>query len=150
MNPPSDLPTLLGQIRACRICEAHLPLGPNPVLQAASTSRLLIVGQAPGKGQSGDLPPRPECAQHWHESLLRLLPQVRLTLLVGRFAQAYFLQERNQPTLTQTVAHWPGYLPQFMPLPHPSPRNGFWLRRNPWFEEEAIPVLQLTVQEALK
>lgn len=103
----------------------------------------------PGKGKSGDLPPRPECASHWHGQLLPLLPNVQLTLLVGRYAQGYFLGDTAKSTLTETVVHWADYLPRYMPLPHPSPRNQFWLRRNPWFEREAIPELQQLVAQAL-
>ncbi|WP_299705529.1 uracil-DNA glycosylase family protein [uncultured Pontibacter sp.] len=103
----------------------------------------------PGKGKSGDLPPRPECAQHWHQQLLPLLPNIQLTLLVGKYAQDYFLGPTAKPTLTETVTHWTDYLPKYMPLPHPSPRNQFWLRRNPWFEQEAIPELQQLVAQAL-
>jgi uracil-DNA glycosylase len=104
----------------------------------------------PGKGKSGDLPPRPECARHWHQQLLPLLPNIQLTLLVGKYAQDYFLGAGAKPTLTETVTHWPDYLPAFIPLPHPSPRNEFWLRRHPWFEQETVPVLQELVAEALR
>ena len=103
----------------------------------------------PGKGKSGDLPPRPECAQYWHQQLLPLLPNIQLTLLVGKYAQDYFLGTAAKPTLTETVTCWTDYLPQFIPLPHPSPRNQFWLRRNEWFEQEAIPELQHLVAQAL-
>jgi len=104
----------------------------------------------PGKGRSGDLPPRPECAQHWHQQLLSLLPNIQLTLLVGKYAQDYFLGASANPTLTETVTAWADYLPAYMPLPHPSPRNQFWLRRHPWFEQEAVPVLQQLVAEVLR
>jgi len=104
----------------------------------------------PGKGKSGDLPPRPECAQHWHQQLLAQLPDIELTLLIGKYAQDHFLQKSAKATLTETVAHWHEYLPRYMPLPHPSPRNQFWLRRNSWFEADAVPVLQQLVQELLQ
>lgn len=103
----------------------------------------------PGKSKSGDLPPRPECARHWHQQLLAFLPNIELTLLVGKYAQDYFLGATARPTLTETVTHWADYLPEYMPLPHPSPRNQFWLRRNPWFEQEAIPELRQLVAQAL-
>lgn len=103
----------------------------------------------PGKGKSGDLPPRPECARHWHGQLLAQLPEVRLTLLVGKYAQDYFLGDKAKPTLTETVTNWQEYLPAYMPMPHPSPQNQFWLRRNPWFEAEAVPFIQQLVQSII-
>ncbi|GAB2544800.1 uracil-DNA glycosylase family protein [Rufibacter soli] len=189
------LEELLTQIRACQLCTAHLPHGPRPVVRASATSRLLVVGQAPGSkvhasgvpwddqsgkrlrqwlglspdqfydeahvaivpmgfcypgtGKSGDLPPRPECAAHWHPQLLPRLPQVQLTLLIGNYAQKAFLGSRAKPTLTQTVEAWQEYLPQYLPLPHPSPRNIAWFKRHPWFEREVVPTLQQIVQSTL-
>jgi len=96
----------------------------------------------PGKGKSGDLPPRPECAPLWHEKLLAMMPDVELTLLIGLYAQKHYLPNNCARNLTQTVRAWQTYSPQFLPLPHPSPRNAFWLRKNPWFEEEVVPHLQ--------
>lgn len=96
----------------------------------------------PGTGKSGDLPPRPECAPLWHERLLAELPQVRLTLLVGMYAQKHYLGAAASKTLTDTVRGWRRHLPRFLPLPHPSPRNQLWLKRNPWFEAELVPALQ--------
>lgn len=184
---------LLEEVRACRVCEAHLPLGPRPVLRADVRARVLIVGQAPGtrvhatglpwndpsgdrlrswlavdretfydearfaiipaglcypgRGRSGDLPPRPECAPLWHPRLRALLPAVRLTLLVGQYAQAYYLGHRRKATLTGTVHAWREYGPDFLPLPHPSPRNTRWLRVNPWFERDVVPELRRRVAE---
>ncbi len=103
----------------------------------------------PGKGRSGDLPPRPECAPLWHTRARALLGHVRLTLLIGQYAQAYYLAEAAQATLTDTVAHYAHYLPHTLPLPHPSPRNRPWLSRNPWFSQRLIPDLQQLVQQAL-
>jgi uracil-DNA glycosylase len=103
----------------------------------------------PGSGSSGDLPPRPECAATWHARLLPNLQQRRLTLLVGRYAQAWFLRERQRGTLTDTVRAWADFLPEFLPLPHPSPRNQLWLKANPWFEAELVPVLREQVRSAL-
>ena len=103
----------------------------------------------PGKGKSGDLPPRPECAPHWHPQLLALMKSVRLTLLIGQYSQVYYLSERVKENLTATVQHFRDFLPQFLPLPHPSPRNGIWLRRNPWFEQELLPVLKTIVSREL-
>jgi len=103
----------------------------------------------PGSGTSGDLPPRPECAPLWHERLLAMMPAVRLTLLIGGFAQARYLQPAPGTNLTETVQAWRDFLPDRVPLPHPSPRNRIWLRRNPWFAEELLPVLRRLVQSIL-
>ena len=190
------LDKLLTEIRACRLCAAHLPLGPRPVLQASVTSRLLIVSQAPGRkvhdsgipfndvsgdrlrewlgidrdtfydasriaivpmgfcfpgtSRGGDLPPRPECAPTWHPRLLALLKQVKLTLVIGQYAQAGILGVPRGTRLTDTVQAWREHLAQGrLPLPHPSPRNQLWLVRNPWFEAELLPVLRECVNAAL-
>jgi uracil-DNA glycosylase len=184
-----SLDDLLARVRACRLCEAHLPLGPRPVLRAQAGARLLIVGQAPGTKvhatgipwndpsgerlrdwlqtppevfydearvaivpmgfcypgrdpRGGDLPPRPECAPAWHPPLQQALADVHLTLLVGSYAQAYYLGRRRKRTMTETVRGFRDYLPDFLPLPHPSWRNTAWLKRNPWFEDELLPVLR--------
>ena len=188
------LDTLLREIRACTLCEAHLPLGPRPVLRASDTARVLIVGQAPGtkvhatgipwndaSGQrlrgwldmtpedfydesriaivpmgfcypgrqgSGDAPPRPECRATWHPRLLPQLKQVRLTLLFGQYAHAYFLGDRRKATLTDTVRAWRDYGPALLPMPHPSPRNVGWFKANPWFEAEVVPALRERVRAA--
>lgn len=204
MTPSSDsfarlaamtllLYTLLDDVRACRLCEAHLPLGPRPVLQAHPGARLLIAAQAPGRrvhdtglpfndpsgdrlrdwmgitrdvfynpqlialvpmgfcypgtGQAGDLPPRPECADTWRQPLLALLKNVRFTLVIGQYAQAWHLGGCG--SLTDRVRAWRDYWPDLMPLPHPSPRNNLWLRRNPWFEEDVVPALRRRVGEVL-
>ncbi len=186
---PDPLAELLAEVRACRACAAHLPLGPRPVLRAAASARLLIVGQAPGTrvhatgvpwndpsgdrlrdwldigrdafydaarvaivpmgfcypgrdGNGGDLPPRPECAPLWHARLRALLPRVELTLLVGRYAQAYYLGARAGKRMAETVRAWRGFLPDFLPLPHPSWRTRGWVARNPWFEAEVVPALR--------
>lgn len=183
------LPALLREIRACTACAASLPHEPRPVLRAAASARLLIVGQAPGtkvhmtgipwNDRSGDrlrewleierdvfyderriaivpmgfcfpgsspsgadLPPRPECALLWHARLAALLPRIELTLLVGLYAQAHYLGRRRRLSLTQTVAAWRDYLPEYFPLPHPSWRNTAWLRKNPWFAHELLPELR--------
>jgi uracil-DNA glycosylase len=189
------LDALLREARACRLCEASLPLGPRPVLQASATAKLLIVGQAPGtrvhasgvpwsdasgrrlrewlqldeatfydpariailpmglcypgRAGSGDAPPRPECRRTWHPRLMPLLPQVELTLLIGQYAQTHFLAERRRATLTDTVRAWREYLPRYLPLPHPSPRNVGWFKANPWFEGDVLPVLRERVRAAL-
>lgn len=96
----------------------------------------------PGKGDHGDLPPRPECAPLWHPRLRAALPQVRLTLLVGSYAQAYYLGDRRKVSLSDTVQAYAEYLPAFFPLPHPSPRNRRWLSQRPWFEAAILPQLR--------
>ncbi len=199
METTSDetLATLLARVRACRVCEPALPLGARPVVRAASSARLLIVGQAPGtkvhatgipwndpSGQrlrswlnltpeqfydesriaivpmglcypgrydkGGDRPPRPECAPLWHAALRAHLPHVRLTLLIGRYAQAYYLGKQCPASLSETVALWRDYLPHgFFPLPHPSWRTTAWQKKRPWFDDALLPVLQKTVHALL-
>lgn len=181
--------SLLAAVRNCRACAAHLPLGPRPVLQAAETSRILIVGQAPGmrvhttgipwddasgerlrgwmgvgkdifydesriaiipmgycypgRGSSGDLPPRRECAELWLTQLLAKLPQIEMTLLIGQHAQRHFLGSRRKSSLAETTKAWREYAPQYIALPHPSPRNTPWLQRNSGFEQELLPELRM-------
>ncbi len=102
----------------------------------------------PGRGKSGDNPPDPRCAPQWHRQVLQRLPQVRLTLLVGQYAQRHYLEQFR--SLTDNVRQWRDHLDQGrLPLPHPSPRNNLWLRRNPWFEQEVVPELQHRVRAAL-
>jgi uracil-DNA glycosylase len=100
----------------------------------------------PGSGERGDLPPRPECAPLWQPRFRAALPGIRLTLLVGMHAQAYFLGKRRKKTLAQTVRAWREYLPEFFPLPHPSPRNRLWMKNNPWFVKEVLPALRRRVR----
>jgi uracil-DNA glycosylase len=192
-----SLAALLADIRACRLCTAHLPDGPRPIVQATPSSRLLIVGQAPGRkvhatgipfndasgdrlrtwlgmdrdtfydarrialvpmgfcfpgsGRSGDLPPRPECAPTWHPRLMPKLKHVQLTLAIGQYAQMGLLGARCGPTLTDTVSNWRDHLANgVLPLPHPSPRNQLWLKRNPWFESELLPILRREVARAIE
>lgn len=102
----------------------------------------------PGTGKSGDLPPRPECAQKWRESLLAQLPNVELTLVLGKYAQNYHFGKSNR-SLTELVKAWQEYWPDMAPLPHPSPRNNIWLSKNPWFEQEFTPRLRDRVDEIL-
>ena len=103
----------------------------------------------PGTGKSGDLPPRKECAETWRESLLAQMPDVELTILLGQYAQRYHLGKQCHKSLTETVKAWRDYWPKYLPLPHPSPRNIALLQRNPWLEEELIPVLQQRVASLL-
>jgi uracil-DNA glycosylase len=100
----------------------------------------------PGTGKSGDLPPRSECAPAWREQLLSHLTKVKLTLVIGQYAQAYHLPGERD-SLTELVQGWRAYWPQTVPLPHPSPRNNLWIRRNPWFADQLLPVLQARVAE---
>ena len=102
----------------------------------------------PGTGKSGDLPPRAECAPAWREQLLSRLSQLELTLVIGQYAQAYHLDEAKS-SLTEKVRAWRNYWPDTVPLPHPSPRNNIWLRRNPWFETDLLPVLRQRVAAVL-
>lgn len=103
----------------------------------------------PGKGKSGDLPPRKECAPQWHAEILNQLRDVQLTLLIGKYAQDYYLGEHSRKNLTENVLHFEEFLPNYLPLPHPSPRNGIWLKKNDWFEKQVIPSLQERVHELL-
>ena len=186
------LADLLREIRACTHCAGQLPLGPRPILRAAATARLAVVGQAPGTKvhasgipwddpsgrrlrdwlglapevfydetriailptgfcypgrlpRGGDAPPRPECAPLWHPRLRALLPNIELTLLIGGHAQSHYLGGRRLPSVRATVAAWRDYLPDHMPMPHPSWRVNAWLRRNPWFETEVLPELRARI-----
>ena len=103
----------------------------------------------PGTGTAGDLPPRPECAPAWREKLVRHLSNLRLTLVIGQYAQAYHLPDAGA-SVTSVVQSWRAHWPNVVPLPHPSPRNNMWLRRNPWFEEDLLPRLRARVAEVLK
>lgn len=96
----------------------------------------------PGKGKSGDLPPRKDFALKWHKKLLENLPNIDLIILIGQYSQKFYLGNRLKPTLTETVKSFREYLPKYLPLVHPSPRNLIWLKKNPWFEEEVVPLLR--------
>lgn len=102
----------------------------------------------PGTGNSGDLPPRPECAPAWRAPLLSHLNQLRLTLVIGRYALDYHLPDAGA-SLTERVQGWRNHWPQVVPLPHPSPRNNLWLKRNPWFARELLPQLRTRVAQVL-
>jgi len=95
----------------------------------------------PGKGKSGDLPPRKECQEHWHQKVLAQMPAVETTLLIGQYAQQAYLPDAKS-SLTENVERWRLWFPRFIPLPHPSPRNTRWLKQRPWFEAEIVPELQ--------
>ncbi len=102
----------------------------------------------PGSGRSGDLPPRPECEPAWRKQLLGYLGQVEITIVLGQYAQAYHFGNKRV-AVTELVKSWRTYWPRLIPLPHPSPRNNIWLRRNPWFEVEVLPALQRRIAEVL-
>lgn len=104
----------------------------------------------PGKGKSGDLAPRKGFADKWHKRTLALAPDIELHILVGSYAQRYYLHQKSSAKLTETVRHYQDYLPEFFPLVHPSPRNNIWQRKNPWFEAEVIPELQKRVKSILE
>ncbi|WP_295877700.1 uracil-DNA glycosylase family protein [uncultured Zhongshania sp.] len=119
--------------------------------QFYSDTRLAIMPMGfcyPGKGRSGDLPPRKECAPQWHARLLAQMPAVDLVLLIGQYAQNYYLQD-NFKNLTDRVQNYPTDS-RFFPLPHPSPRNQMWLRRNPWFECDVLPRLRERIAPLLE
>jgi uracil-DNA glycosylase len=113
------------------------------------TSRIAIVPIGlcyPGTVDGADLPPCRECAPLWQPRFRAALPDIRLTLLVGAYAQAFYLKRRRKKTLADTVRAWRDYLPEFFPLPHPSWRNIGWLERNPWFEKDVLPALRRRVR----
>jgi len=103
----------------------------------------------PGKGKSGDLPPRKECAPLWHEPLFQQMKRLQLRLLIGSYAQNYYLRDQAKRTLTETVRNYKEYLPEYLPLPHPSPRNNIWFKKNIWFEEELLPELRKIITQLL-
>ncbi|MEO1436586.1 MAG: uracil-DNA glycosylase family protein [Bacteroidota bacterium] len=187
---------LLQEIRKCEVCLPFLEAGCRPIVTASPKSKLVLIGQAPGRvvhetgvpwddasgknlrawlgidstifynpdqvalipmgfcypgtGKSGDLPPRKECAPLWHQRLLDEMPNVQLTILIGQYAQKQYLAKAKKKTLTETVQHYENYLPQFLPLPHPSPRNNIWQKKNPWFKEDLLPKLQSIVRNLLQ
>lgn len=115
-------------------------------------SRIAIIPMGfcyPGSASRGDLPPRPECCRTWHPRLLPMLSNIGLTLAIGAYAQNYYLGKSRKKSLTETVANWRNYAPAIIPLPHPSPRNNIWLKRNPWFEKELLPELANRVAKVL-
>ena len=179
---------------ACRRCEKILE--PRPVFRAAKSSRLLIVGQAPGRRvhetgipwndpsgdvlrgwlavdrdefydtariaivpvglcypgtvDGADLPPPRQCAPLWQPRFRAALPAIGLTLLVGQYAQKYWLGAHDKGSLSERVRRFRDYLPEFFPLPHPSWRNKGWLKRNPWFEADVIPALRRRVKACMR
>lgn len=104
----------------------------------------------PGSGKSGDLPPRKDFAPKWHPQIFKLMPYIQLTVLVGAYAQKYYLKPNPYKTLTETVRHYEDFLPHYFPIVHPSPRNQIWLKKNPWFETDNLPTLKRLVRTILK
>jgi len=104
----------------------------------------------PGKGKSGDLPPRKECAPLWHDTLFKYMKEVKLTLLIGKYAQDYYLPDKAEKTLTETVRNYKQYLPNYFVLPHPSPRNNIWQAKNSWFSETVIPDIRFRIKDLLE
>lgn len=190
-----DIAMLRAEIAACRVCASALTAGVRPIAQFSATSRVVIIGQAPGArvhvsgiawddpsgrrlrewtgltpdlfydpevvallpmgfcypgtGASGDLPPRPECAPLWHDRVLAALPDDRLVLLVGGYAQARYLPGTRALTLTQRVRARGDDGSPFFSLPHPSWRSTGWMARNPWFETDVLPALRARVRASL-
>ena len=100
----------------------------------------------PGRGEDGDMAPRRECAELWLDRLLAELPRIELTLLIGQYAQRHFLRNHRKRSLAETTRNWQDYSPQYIPLPHPSPRNQPWFKRHPWFAQQLLPVLQARIE----
>ena len=192
----ADFDNIFQAIRADEQNGEFTRQGIDPLYTASATSRLVIIGQAPGrvaqetripwndksgdrlrswlgidrvtfydpsavallpmdfyypgKGKSGDLPPRRGFAEKWHPVLLGMMPQVRLTVLVGSYATRRYLELSSSAKLTDVVRNYADYLPRFFPLVHPSPRNQLWMSRNPWFETDVLPRLRSEVASALR
>ena len=104
----------------------------------------------PGKGKSGDLPPRKNFAHKWHPRVLELMPDIKLIILVGKYAQDYYLKDKKEKNLTETVKNYKKYLPKYFPIVHPSPLNFRWHNKNPWFLEEIVPELKYKVSRILE
>ncbi len=190
-----DVSPLIDEIRRCKECAEFLECGPRPVVSFNAQSKILLIGQAPGrivhqsgvpwedksgdtlrkwlgvdkstfynpakfgivpmgfcypgKGTSGDLPPRKECAPLWHTRIFEELCSVQLILLIGKYAQDYYLSDRKKRNLTERVKDYGHYLPKYFPLPHPSPRNNIWQKKNPWFKQDVVPALSDRIKEIL-
>ena len=184
---------LLREIHTCKVCKDVLKTGCRPVLSASRYSKIVIIGQAPGrivhstgipwddksgknlrrwmgiddatfydkdlisiipmgfcypgKGKTGDLPPRKECAPLWHDKLFNAMDHTELILLVGSYAQNYYLGRKAKRTLTETVAAYQNYLPEYFVLSHPSPRNNIWMKRNTWFQKDVLPELKRKIDK---
>ena len=185
---------IFSEVRACTQCAEFLPLGPKPLVAGKTSSKILIVGQAPGRvahetgkpwndksgerlrdwlgmtdkqfydesltaiipmgfcfpgtGKSGDMPPRPECAPLWHERILKSLKHIGLTVFAGKYAMDHNASGRYS-TVTQAARGYDHDLPSEIFLPHPSPRNNLWLKKNPWFEADVLPMLRNRVSDLI-
>ena len=196
-KPTDPLAALIAEVRACRVCEAHLPLGPRPILSAEAGARLMIIGQAPGTRvhesgvpwddasgdrlrdwlaierdvfydagrvaivpmgfcypgrdkNGGDAPPRAGMRAAVARAVCApSLPNVALTLLVGRYAQVQYLGRAAGKSVVETVRAWRDHMPAYLPLPHPSWRTRSWAKKNPWFETEVIPALRTELRRLL-
>ena len=183
------------EIRSCTLCAEHLPLGPKPIVQFSPTSRVVVIGQAPGrithdsglafddksghrlaewlgvsfetlhdptlfaivsmgfcypgKASGGDKPPRPECAPTWHERIWKQLPEDRLTILVGTYAQRAYLPETKGGSMRDCISNYRDFLPAFFPLPHPSWRSTLFMRDNPWFVSDVLPAVRALVENRI-
>ncbi|MDG2045289.1 MAG: uracil-DNA glycosylase family protein [Maricaulis sp.] len=173
-----------------------MPHTPRPIIQAATSAKIMIIGQAPGTrvhdsgmpftdpsgdrlrdwmgvdetvfydtskiaivpmgfcfpgldAKGSDLPPRKECAPLWQDRVQALLPEVGLTLLVGMYAQRRVLGKKACLTPTETVKNAADYQPDYLPLPHPSWRNSAWLKKNPWFADNILPLLRMRIKKLL-
>lgn len=161
-NPMSKI-AIIGQAPGLRVHETGVPWNDasgnelrkwlnvtvdqfyNPELFA-----LLPIGFCyPGKGKSGDLPPRKECAPLWHTSLLDEMKEIQLILLIGQYSQKYYLKNKMNKNITENILNFNEYLPDYFPLPHPSPRNFIWMNKNPWFKENVLPELKNRVKNIL-
>lgn len=191
----ADFNSIFQAIRADEQNESFTRQGIDPLYTASTSSRLVIIGQAPGrvaqetripwndksgdrlrewlgidretfydpsavallpmdfyypgKGKSGDLPPRKFIAEEYHPEILNLMPDISLTILIGKYSMDYYLKDRKKRNLTETVEAFREYLPDYFPIVHPSPLNFRWQAKNPWFEEEVVPALQKRVHEVL-
>ncbi len=178
---------VITEARRCTLCAGELPFPPRPLLQGSKQSRILIIGQAPGRkaqetgtpwddasgqrlrdwlqltdkqfydpalvalipmgfcypgtGKSGDLPPDPRCAPTWHPRLLKAMPNIKLTVLIGKYALDHYLPKQYK-TITAAVRDHKKLLPTHIALPHPSPRNNIWLKKNPWFEKQTLTAIK--------
>ncbi len=187
----AELDRLFRDIRHCQLCKNELPHDPKPIIRGSETSKILIIGQAPGirvhktgtpfndpsgdrlrnwlqidrddfynenniaimpmglcfpgTGQRGDSPPPKRCTPQWHQQVLEQLPNVKATLLVGSYAQKYYLKPHYQ-TLSKALKQWQEKPNNFIPLPHPSPRNNLWLKKNPWFETDILPLIRQKIR----
>lgn len=187
--------SLLTDIECCKLCLPFLVDGVRPVVRASANSKILIIGQAPGRkvhqtgipwndpsgdqlrewlgvdkaqfystelfaimpmgfcfpgsSKNGDLPPRKECAPLWHQRLVNHMPQIQLILLIGQYAQKYYLKTEHK-SVTATVKNFQNYLPKYLALPHPSPRNRIWQKNNPWFKTDVLPELRQRIKLLLE